>query len=72
MKRRVESLVLEQVIIYLLIIFAFASIALLGSAAVNPAINFANLAIIEMLIIIIMAVLAQTIIMIRIYRQYDK
>ncbi len=67
-KKRVESYLLEQVIIYFMIIFGFAAISFYVTS-IGKDVNFMNLAIIEMMFIIILALLAQTVLMIRIYRQ---
>ncbi|MGM5488687.1 MAG: hypothetical protein ACQESG_07085 [Nanobdellota archaeon] len=51
-----------------MIIFGAAAIAFYVSSFGKP-VNFTNLAIIEILFIILLALLAQTVLMIRIYRQ---
>lgn len=65
-KKRVSAAILEQVITYLIVLFAFVAIALFFSSF-NPAVNPANLAILLMLIVVILCILAQTVLMIRIY-----
>ncbi|MFO7711357.1 MAG: hypothetical protein R6V53_06325 [Candidatus Woesearchaeota archaeon] len=51
-----------------MIIFGFAAISFYVTS-IGKDINFTNLAIIEIMFIIILALLAQTVLMIRIYRQ---
>lgn len=64
-----ESYILEQIIVYLMVIFGLFSIFLYWQSLRTDA-NFSNVAIFEILFIVILAILAQTIIMIRIWRQH--
>lgn len=69
-KKRIGSYILEQVVIYMMVLFGFAAIALFASS-LGQDVNYSNMAIIEILLIIILAILSQTIVIIRIYRHYE-
>lgn len=66
---RVKSHVLEKVMIGLMVIF-FASAVWIFASAMMKGLADAQIAMIEILIIIILALLSQTIILIRIYEQH--
>jgi hypothetical protein len=70
-KKKVESHILEKVIVSFMIIFGIAAFIILVSA-INMARPDANLAVIEMLIILILAIFAQTFVMVRVYDQLSK
>jgi hypothetical protein len=67
---RIKSHVLEKVIMALMAIFGFAAIVIFYQA-VNLGYLHQQLAMIELLLIIILAILAQTVVLIRIYEQHD-
>lgn len=66
-KKRVESHVLEKIIGVLMALFGIAAIWIFASA--RDLFVATDLAIIEILLIIVLAILAQTVILIRIYEQ---
>lgn len=72
LKKRVKSHVLEKVIIALMAFFGIAAIYILvatsfGKAAVDPG----NVAVIQVLIIVLLAIFAQTLILIKIYEKLN-
>jgi hypothetical protein len=69
-KTRIKSHVLEKVIMALMAIFGIAAIVIFYQA-VNLGYLHQQLAMIELLLIIILAILAQTVVLIRIYEQHD-
>ena len=78
-KKRVQSHVLEKVIGVLMAIFGIAAIFVFINAMLSPVDEVTgireigpNVAMIEILMILVIAVLGQTIIMIRIYEQHEK
>jgi hypothetical protein len=71
MKKRVKSHILEKVISFIMMLFGIAAIWIFAVAA-KGGINSVDLAIIEILLIIVLAILAQTVILIRIYeKEYE-
>lgn len=66
-KTRIQSHILEKVIGVLMILFGVASIWIFASA--KDLFSKTDLAIIEILLIIVLAILAQTVILIRIYEK---
>jgi hypothetical protein len=68
MVKRVQSHILEKVIGILMVLFAIAAVWIFFSA-IGPNLLDGQLAIIEILLIVILAILAQTVILIRIYEQ---
>jgi hypothetical protein len=70
MKKRVKSHILEKVISFIMMLFGIAAIWIFASA--SGSMNPTDLAIIEILLIIVLAILAQTVILIRIYeKEYE-
>lgn len=67
MGKRIQTHVLEKVIGTLMVIFGIAAVWIFFSAIGNTLDG--QLAIIEILLIVILAILAQTVILIRIYEQ---
>lgn len=70
--KRVKSHILEKVIGTLMALFGIAAIyvfatATFGSGVVNPE----NVAIIEILLIVVLAILSQTLVLIKIYEQHN-
>ncbi|MEM4260636.1 MAG: hypothetical protein QXG00_05350 [Candidatus Woesearchaeota archaeon] len=70
-KKRVESHVLEKVIVSFMIIFGIAAFLILMSALAIDRPD-SSLAVIEMLIIMILALFAQTFVLIKVYEQLNK
>ncbi len=68
MAKRVKSHVLEKIIGVLMVIFGVAAVWIFFSALGNGIVS-SDLAIIEILLIVVLAILAQTVILIRIYEQ---
>lgn len=68
MAKRIQTHVLEKVIGVLMIIFGIVAVWIFFSAVGQDLLD-GQMAIIEILFIIILAILAQTVIMIRIYEQ---
>ncbi len=68
-RKRVKSHVLEKIMITLMVIFFVSAIWIFYNALVNHIIG-PEIAMIEILLIIILALLSQTIILIRIYEQH--
>lgn len=68
MKGRVQTHILEKVIGTLMVIFGIAAVWIFFSALGQDLLD-GQLAIIEILLIVILAILAQTVILIRIYEQ---
>ncbi len=76
-KKRVQSHILEKIIGVLMAIFGIAAIIVFIDAMMRPAEDGmrafgADVAMIEILMILVIAILGQTIILIRIYEQHDK
>ena len=67
--KRVESHVLEKVIGTFMVLFGLASIWILITAIRNGALT-GEVAMIEFLLIVVLAILAQTVVLIRIYEQH--
>ena len=67
-RKRVETHILERVIGILMVVFGVAAVWIFFSALGQGLVS-SDLAIIEILLIVVLAVLAQTVIMIRIYEQ---
>ncbi|MCB9362298.1 hypothetical protein H6504_02585 [Candidatus Woesearchaeota archaeon] len=67
MATRVKSHVLEKIISAMMIVFGISAIVIFGVNFGSPNVNPGELAIIEILLIIVLAILAQTVILIRIY-----
>ena len=70
MASRVKSHILEKVISVIMIIFGLAAVWIFASSF-SKDMAAGELAIIEMLLIIVLGILAQTVILIRIYEQHD-
>lgn len=70
-KKKVESHILEKVIVTFMIIFGIAAFIILITALSLDRPD-SSLAIVEMLIILILAVFAQTFVIIRVYEQLLK
>ena len=70
MKKRIKSHVLEKVISFIMMLFGIAAIWIFASNSSNM--GTTDLAIIEILLIIVLAILAQTVILIRIYEKHDE
>jgi len=71
-KKRVKSHVLETIIGILMGIFGLSAIFIFFNfMRSSAAAGSTDLAIIEILLIVVLAVLAQTIVLIRIYEQHD-
>lgn len=68
MAKRIQTHVLEKVIGTLMVIFGIAAVWIFFSAIGQDMLD-GQMAIIEILLIVILAILAQTVIMIRIYEQ---
>jgi ABC-type uncharacterized transport system involved in gliding motility auxiliary subunit len=68
MAARIQTHLLEKIISVLMIIFGLAAIAIFFSAIRQDLLD-GQMAIIEILLIVILAILAQTVILIRIYEQ---
>ena len=68
MAKRIQTHILEKVIGTLMVIFGIAAVWIFFSALGQDLVN-GQMAIIEILLIIILAILAQTVIMIRVYEQ---
>jgi hypothetical protein len=69
-KSRIKSHVLEKVIMALMAIFGIAAIVIFYQSVRMGELQ-QQLAMIELLLIIILAILAQTVVLIRIYEQHD-
>jgi hypothetical protein len=69
--KKVESHVLEKIITILMVIFGFVAVFIFASAF-RSGMDKAELAIIEILLIIVLGILAQTVILIRIYDHASK
>jgi hypothetical protein len=69
-KTRIKSHVLEKVIMALMAIFGIAAIVIFYQSVRMGELQ-QQLAMIELLLIIILAILAQTVVLIRIYEQHD-
>lgn len=67
-KKRVKSHVLEKVIGSLMVIFGVAAVWIFFTAVRQDLLS-SDLAIIEILLIVVLAILAQTVILIRVYEQ---
>ncbi len=67
-KTRVQTHILEKVIGTLMVVFGIAAVWIFFSALGQDLLD-GQLAIIEILLIVILAILAQTVILIRIYEQ---
>jgi hypothetical protein len=72
MAKRIESHVLERIITGLMIVFGAVAIFIFVTAFKNPDIAASEIAIIEILLIIVLGILAQTVILIRIYDHASK
>ncbi len=70
-KTRVKSHVLEKVIGALMAIFGIAAIMIFLQAVNREGILYQDAAMILMLLIVMLAILAQTIVLIRIYEQHE-
>lgn len=68
-KKRVESHVLEKVIGTFMVLFGIASIWILVTAIKNGVMG-PEVAMIEILLIVVLAILAQTVVLIKIYEQH--
>ena len=68
MAKRIQTHILEKVIGTLMVIFGIAAVWIFFSALGENMVD-GNMAIIEILVIVILAILAQTVILIRIYEQ---
>ncbi len=68
MAKRIQTHILEKVIGTLMVIFGIAAVWIFFSALGQDLVN-GQMAIIEILLIVILAILAQTVIMIRVYEQ---
>ena len=68
-KQRVQSHILERVIGTLMVLFGIAAVWIFFKALGDNLVT-SELAIIEILLIVVLAILAQTVIMIRIYEQH--
>jgi hypothetical protein len=66
--KRVQTHILEKVIGSLMVVFGIAAVWIFFSAIGQELVD-GQMAIIEILLIVILAILAQTVIMIRIYEQ---
>jgi ABC-type antimicrobial peptide transport system permease subunit len=66
-KKRVGSDVLEKIIVFIMILLGVAAIWIMINALTTPGLIASDLAILETLIVILVAILAQTIVMIRVY-----
>ena len=71
MKTRVKSHVLEKVIGALMAFFGLSALYIFFQALSRGGILYQDTAMIELLLIIVMAILAQTVVLIRIYEQHD-
>jgi hypothetical protein len=69
MAKRIQSHVLEKIVGVLMAIFGIAAVVIFFTGIKNASSNAADLAIIEILLIVVLAILAQTVILIRIYEQ---
>jgi hypothetical protein len=69
-KTRIKSHVLEKVIMALMAIFGIAAIAIFYNSFRMEYLGN-QIAMIELLLIIVLAILAQTVVLIRIYEQHD-
>lgn len=69
-KTRIKSHVLEKVIMALMAIFGIAAIVIFYQSVQMQYLH-QQIAMIELLLIIILAILAQTVVLIRIYEQHD-
>jgi len=67
--KRIESHILEKVIGAFMVLFGIASIWILITALQNGAVG-AEVAMIEILLIVVLAILAQTVVLIKIYEQH--
>lgn len=71
-KKRVKSHVLEKVIGVLMVLFGAAAIYIFINAKFGPGVvNPENVAIIEILLILVLAILSQTLVLIKIYDQHN-
>ena len=68
MAKRIQTHVLEKIIGTLMVIFGIAAVWIFFSAVGQDLLD-GQMAIIEILLIVILAILAQTVILIRIYEQ---
>ncbi len=71
MKKRVQSHVLEKVIFVLMVIFGFAAIVVLWTALNSKNGLDTSVAMLEILIIVVLAILGQTVVLIKIYEQHQ-
>ncbi len=69
MKKRIESHVLEKVIGALMAIFGIAAIVIFFMSVQNQFLT-QDVAMIELLLIVVLMILAQTVVLIRIYEQH--
>ena len=67
--KRIKSHVLEKVIGTFMVLFGLASIWILGTALTNHSVT-PEVAMIEILLIVVLAILAQTVVLIKIYEQH--
>ncbi len=67
---RVKSHILEKVIGTLMVIFGLSAIFVFIQALLNNA-PAQDVALIEILLIVVLAILAQTVVLIRIYEQHE-
>ena len=70
MPKRIQSHVLEKTIVTLMVIFGLAALYIFF-ATLSQDVLTETLAIIEILLIIVLAILAQTIVLIRIYEKVE-
>ena len=69
MKKRIQSHHLEKVIGTFMVLFGLAAIWILTTALTNHNVT-PEVAMIEILLIVVLAILAQTIVLIKIYEQH--
>jgi hypothetical protein len=67
---RVKSHVLEKVIGVLMAIFGISAVVIFAKS-INQGFLAQDIAMIEILLIVVLAILAQTVVLIRIYEQHD-
>jgi len=71
-KKRVQSHVLEKIIGVLMAMFGIAAIWLFLSANARDILTAGGIVIVEILLLIVLAILAQTVVLIQIYEQRRK
>ncbi len=70
MAKRMHPHVLEKIISTIMVIFGIAAIWIFASSY-SRGVNRGELAIIEILLIIVLGILAQTVVLIRIYEKHE-